>query len=254
MTVRPGVIAAAAVAAGVLVGGVQAAVRDGGFSIASAPDVMLGEAEFGAPVNGARYWRIPLRSRDALTLELRNAALWDLDRPIRYCLLAPRVNDANLARSSCAAQRTVGRGETYRLRFGATSGGSWTLGAVSSTCSTFQRCATGDDTHSFVYEFTASVRHSTRTILRGPRTARPGARVTLTGSVDGASSGDVEIQTAPRGGRWTSVADVGIKRNGTFGWSTRAPAKPGGYQVRAVYPGDDSHLPSRGVHSYRVAG
>lgn len=244
---RTGAIAAVVVAAGVLVAGVQAAARDGGPSIASAPDVQLGEAEFGAPVSGARYWRIPLRARDALTLELRNGALWDLDRPIRYCLLAPSVNDANLRRSACAAQRTLRRGETYRLRFTADSGGRWTLGAVSSTCPTFQRCATGGETFSFVYEFNTQVRHFTRTSLRGPGAARPGARIRFTGTVSGAEDGVVEIRVA--GGRPLLVR---LGRNGTFAWATRAPLQPGEYRVRALYRGDDVHLASSAFISYRV--
>jgi hypothetical protein len=239
--------AAAALVAGVLAVGVHAAARDGGFSIATAPEVVLGEAEFGAPVNGARYWRIPLRPRDALTLELRNGALWDLDRPIRYCLLAPNVNDANLARSACAAQRTVRRGESYRLRFSAAAGGDWTLGAVSSTCSTFQRCATDGDTFSFVYEFTAHVQRFTRITLRGPSVVRPGAQISFAGTVSGVEGGAVEVRAA--GGKRQVVR---LARNGTFAWSARAPSQPGRYRVRALYRGDAAHLASSAVVSYRV--
>lgn len=210
--------------------------------------------EYGAPENGARFWRIPLVQGDSLTLDLSNGGLSGRDRPIRYCLLAPTVRDATLRRSECVWQRTLRRGEEYLLRFSARSSGRWILGAVAGTCSTFQACATAGGTFPFVYEFTASIRHFTRIALRGPRVASPRARLTFTGAVTGASGGRVEIQTAPKGGRWMSVAAVAIKRYGTFGWSTRAPSKPGGYQFRVLYPGDDSHLPSSAVHSYRVAG
>jgi hypothetical protein len=238
----------------VLAGGVRAAGLEGGFSIASAPEVILGEVEYGAPENGARFWRIPLVRRDSLTLDLSNGGLSGRDRAIRYCLLAPVVRDATLGRSECAWQRTLRRGEKYQLRFSATASGSWTLGAVSSTCSTFQACATAASSFPFVYEFTASVRLSTRTTLRGPRVASPRARVTFTGAVNGANGGKVQIQTAPSAQRWRSVATVAIKRNGTFAWSTRAPSNPGDYQVRAVYAGDNGHLSSFAVYLYRVAG
>jgi hypothetical protein len=238
----------------VLAGGVRAAGHEGGFSIASAPEVILGEVEYGAPENGARFWRIPLVRGDSLTLDLSNGGLSGRDRAIRYCLLAPVVRDATLGRSECAWQRTLRRGERYQLRFSVPMSGSWTLGAVSSTCATFQACATAASSLPFVYEFTASVRHFTSTKLRGPRVARPGARIAFSGSVTRADGGKVQIQTAPRGGRWKSVAAVAIKRNGTFTWSTRAASTAGDYQVRAAYPGDVGHLPSSVTHSYRVAG
>lgn len=210
--------------------------------------MILGESEFGAPENGARFWRIPLRQGDALTLELSNGGLSGRDRAIRFCLLAPNVNDSTLRRSQCAGQTTLKRGENGKLRFSASSGGMWTLGAVSSTCPTFQACAAGGSTHPIVYTFTAYVRLFTRTTLAGPRTANPRSRIAFTGAVPGVTSGKVEVQTSPSGGR----ATIAIKRNGSFKWSTRAPSKPGDYQVRAIYAGDETHLPSRAIHSYRV--
>jgi hypothetical protein len=250
--VRRAALASAAVLAAVLAGGVGAAGEAGGASIAEAPELVLGEVEYGAPASGARFWRIPLLQRDSLTLDLGNGGLSGQDRPIRYCLLAPTVRDATLARSECAWQTTVRRGERYRLRFSAPSSGSWTLGAVSNTCSTFQACATVGwaDTFPFVHEFTASVRHFTKIALRGPQVARPGAKLTFAGTVTGADGGKVQIQTAPSGAR----ATVAIKRNGTFTWSTRAASRPGTYRVRAVYAGDAGHLPSNTVVSFLVTG
>jgi hypothetical protein len=253
-TVRRKAIVAAAIAAGVLAGAVQASSRESGVSIGDASDVILGEAEYGAPENGARFWRIPLLQRDSLTIDLSNGGLSGRDRPIRFCLLAPGVNDVTLRRSQCVWQTTLRRGAKEQVRFSARSSGRWTLGAVSSTCSTFQSCATGSSTFPFVYEFVAYVRHFTRTRLVGPRTANPRSRIAFTGSVPGATSGNVEIETSPDGGRWTSVATARIKANGSFAWSTRAASKPGRYRVRASYPGDDSHLPSHAIHSYRVVG
>ena len=237
-----------------MAGGVRAAGHEGGFSIASAPEVILGEVEYGAPEHGARFWRISLARGDSLSLDLSNGGLSGRDRAIRYCLLVPVVRDATLGRSECAWQQTLRRGEKYQLRFSVPASGSWTFGAVSSTCPTFQACATVGDTFPFVYEFTASVRHFTRTTLRGPRVASPRARVTFTGAVTGANGGRVQMQTAPSAQRWRSVATVAIKRNGTFTWSTRAPAKPGDYEVRAVYAGDKGHVSSFAVYVYRVAG
>lgn len=245
---RPGALAAAALAAGVLAGGAVGAAREGGFSIRTAPEVVLGESEFGAPVTGARYWRIPLGLRDALTLDLRNKALSGYDRPIRFCLLAPRVNDANLARSSCVSERTLRRGETYRLRFSASSGGSWTLGAVSGACSSFQGCATASQTSAFIYEFTARVQRFTRTTLRGPRVVRPGARVGFAGVVTGADGGRIELRVVG-----SPPALVRLSRSGGFAWTTRAPSEPGAYRVRAAYRGDGAHLPSAAALSFRVA-
>lgn len=241
---RPGTaMAAAALAAGVLAGAVQAAAGEGGYSIATAPEIVVGEEEFGSPVNGARFWRIPLGQRDLLHLHVANKALWERDLPIRFCLLAPSVTDANLARSRCAWQRTVARQADYRLRFTADAGGGWTLGAVSSTCATFQRCATGGATLPFTYEFTVRVRVFTRITLRGPRLARPGARIRFTGTVSGAEGGTVAL-----GG-----ATVRLARNGAFAWSTRAPSAPGDYRVRVVYRGDATHLGSEAALTYRVA-
>jgi hypothetical protein len=251
---RPSAIAAAAVAAGVLVGGVHAAAREGGWSIETAPDVVLGEVEYGAPENGARFWRIPLLRRDSLVLDVSNEGLSSRDGPIRYCLLAPKVNDDTLVRSACAWQRTLARGERYRLRFSADSTGSWTLGAVAGSCPTFQRCVTAVGRQPFVYEFTASVRHFTRTTLVGPRVVRPRARLRLTGAVTGANGGEVQIQSALAGGSWRSAAVVALGRSGKFTWSTRASSEPGAARVRAVYRGDGSHLPSSATHSYRIAG
>jgi hypothetical protein len=247
-------MAAAVVAAGVLVGGVNAAAREGGWSIETAPDVVLGEVEYGAPENGARFWRIPLLRRDSLTLDMSNEGLSSRDRSIRYCLLAPKVNDDTLARSACAWQRTLARGERYRLRFSADAAGSWTLGAVAGSCPTFQQCATAGGRQPFVYQFTASVRHFTRTTLAGPRVVRPRARLRLTGAVTGTNGGEVQIQIAQRGGGWRSAAVVALGRNGRFGWSTRASSERGDARVRAMYRGDGSHLPSSATHSYRVAG
>ncbi len=216
--------------------------------------MILGEVEYGAPENGARYWRVPLVRGDSLVLDLSNAGLSGRDRPIRFCLLAPNVTDSSLRRSACAWERTLERGEKYRLRFSAPSRGSWTLGAVSSTCSTFQSCAAGNGSQPFVYEFTVHVRHFTRTTLRGPGAVRPGARLTFTGVVAGATSGRVEMQTAASGGPWKPRGAATIRRNGAFRWSTRAPSTAGSHRVRAVYRGDDSHLPSQTIHAYRVAG
>lgn len=236
-----------------VVTGAEAAPQDGGISIGDAPDVILGEAEFGAPLNGARFWRIPLLRGDLLTMDLSNAGKSSLDRAARFCLLAPNVNDSRLQRSECVLVRTLKRGQKQRLQFVARSAGRWTLGAVSGTCATFQSCATGSTTQPFIYEFTAYVRHFTRTRLDGPRTARARARIGFTGTVSGVDGGTVELQLA-LGGGWKSAATVAIKANGSFAWSIRAAARPGSYRVRATYPGDDSHLPSGAIHSYRVVG
>jgi len=222
----------------------------GGDSIAAAPELPLGQQQFG-DVDRFDYWRVTMNAGDLLTA---NFGLTGGDLDVGLCVIRPDVTDYTKDGARCVAYRETGT--KSQLKFIATTSGRWTLvfGANWYGCllgSGSQSIdITWDCTRRVAYEVTASIKHYTRTTLRAPRTVRAGARFTLRGRVVGASSGSVELERrAAR--RWRLMTSVPLRSDGSFSLSNRARSR-GLLRFRTRYLGDVGHRPSSAAVSVRV--
>ncbi len=219
------------------------ALANGGFSIATAPELPGGERATGGGTTRSgccygEFWRITLARADHLRID------WSRTRgshEIVLCLLDPSVTDSTLSGASCALKDvTSGKHEvTYTVA----KSGRWTL-EISQNCAS---CAQGAD---MAYELTAYVQRSTRASLTGPRVARAHSLVALSGRIAGLVSGKVAIQSRTKTG-WKTLTLMPVKSNSSFVFRTRVGA-PGTYRVRVVFRGDANHLPSSAVYSFKV--
>lgn len=234
------VVAAAAVAG--------AARGDGGTTIANAPELTPGETVTGTVTNvGSRvqFWRLTVKPGDQVTINF--AALSTVaTSTVGLCFLLPTVDDFTLQDSRCLepleTDHTNANTKRQTTRVFA-SGGRWTLIVGNYSCMNGGRPLIPCFYYSTQYELTAYVRSATRTTLTAnPNLVKAGGTVTAKGKVTGVTSGNVAIQVRQSGWKTVKIAKIGA--GGTFVAKIKAPAK-GKLTVRAVFPGDSSHLPSK---------
>lgn len=227
-----------------------AAVAGGGTSIASAPELPLGEHivdgayvdEYGKK---GHWWKVTLHAADRLVLDYGNTLQTG---GFKFAIYRPDVTDYTLGQSRefAVANQVGGASPRQQEHFVwvAPSAGRWNLLLTGISSSG------GYDAG---YEMTARVQRYTSTTLNGPRLVGARKTVTFRGTVRGISSGKVEMQTAKASGGWKSVALVATRAGGFFSWTTRT-AGAGTYRVRALYHGDASHRPSAAALTIRVVG
>jgi hypothetical protein len=222
----------------------------GGDSIASAPELPLGQQQFG-DVDRFDYWRVSMNAGDLLTANFGRTG-GDLD--VGLCVIRPDVTDYTKDGARCVAYRETGT--KSQLKFAATVAGHWTLvfganwygcllGAGNQSIN-----VTWDCTRRVAYEVTASVQRYTQTILTAPHTVRVGGRFTLRGRVAGARSGAVQLERQVAR-HWRLLKRVSLRSDGSFSLPTRARSR-GLLRFRARYPGDASHRPSSATASARA--
>ncbi len=219
------------------------ALANGGFSIATAPELPGGERATGGGTSRSgccygEFWRITLARADHLRID------WSQTRgshEIVLCLLDPSVTDSTLHTASCAL-KDVTNGK-HHVTYTVPTSGRWTL-EISQDC---RSCAQGAD---MAYELTAYVQRLTHASLTGPRVARARSLVVLSGRIAGLTSGNVAIQSRTSAG-WRTLTRMPVKPDGSFAFRTRVGGA-GTYRVRVVFSGDTSHLPSSAVHSIKV--
>lgn len=219
----------------------------GGSDILSAPQLPIGQNVVGGGTSGsygsyAEFWRITAVASDALTVDFGSTN----GQGVHLCILAPRVTDYTLDTSSCnTASDTRSKSE---LRFTLPSAGTWTLKVQSD--------GDGNDSDgrapTLAYQLTGYVRHYTHTTISAPMVVKKRSRVTYNGTVSGATGGQVKLQSRSLAHpAWKTFALAAIRANGAFTYKTRV-AEPGTYRIKAVYPGDTSHLASSSIVSFKV--
>jgi hypothetical protein len=222
----------------------------GGDSIASAPELPLGQQQFG-DVDRFDYWRVTLNAGDLLTA---NFGLTGGDLNVGLCVIRPDVTDYTKDGARCVAYRETG--SKSQLKFAATTSGRWTLvfGANWYGCllgSGSQSIdITWDCTRRVAYEVTAAIQRYTQTTLTAPRTVPAGARLTLRGRVAGAGSGRVLLERRVTQ-HWKLIKSARLRRGGLFSFSIQAASRRL-LRFRARYPGDANHRPSGATASIRV--
>jgi hypothetical protein len=232
-------LAAAAVLLGLLVA--NSALGDGGPSIASAPELPLGQRVEGGALNWCQnpeFWRLTLRRGDHAKLDFSslNGSTTVLQ------LYAPSITDYTFSGDggyiTNAGTGGNGKGE---LRYIAPAPGRYTV---------FFRTA-GECDDALAYDLIGYVQHLTHLTLHGPSVARAHARIKLRGAVAGLNAGKVLAQ-AKVGRRWKTLRIVTVGAQGNFVFSARVGG-PGIRRFRAAFLGDSSHLPSAATCSVRVA-
>jgi hypothetical protein len=219
------------------------ALANGGFSIASAPELPGGERATGGGTNRSgccygEFWRITLARADHLRIDWSKTGG---SHEIVLCLLDPGVTDSTLSDASCAL-KDVTNGK-HEVTYVVARSGRWTL-EISQNCAS---CGQGAD---MSYELTAYVQRPTHARLTGPRVARAHSLVALSGKITGLASGKVAIQSRTKTS-WKTLALMPVKSNGGFVLNTRVGGT-GTFRVRVVFRGDASHLPSSAVYSFKV--
>jgi hypothetical protein len=219
------------------------ALANGGFSIASAPELPGGERATGGGKNRSgccygEFWRITLARADHLRIDWSKTGG---SHEIALCLLDPSVTDSTLSHASCAL-KDVTNGK-HEVTYTVAKSGRWTL-EISQDCGS---CGQGAD---MSYELTAYVQRPTHASLSGPRVARAHSLVALSGKIAGLASGKVAIQSRAKTG-WKTLTLMRVKANGSFLFKTRVGGT-GTYRVRVVFFGDANHLPARAVYSFKV--
>jgi hypothetical protein len=232
------VAATAAILVGLVISGVARA--DGGDSIATAPELPLGqEVQGGNPGNGCRdgeFWRIKLARGDHAKLDFSslNGATVVLN------LYAPSVTDFTFSGDggeiTGAGTGSRGKGE---LLYTAPARGRYTIFFRTASCGP-----------QLAYTLIGHVQHYTATTLTAPAVARAHSRVVLKGKVSGLSSGKVAIQAVIKK-RWKTLGLVAVKSNGSFSFAPRV-GSAGTYRVRVVFFGDATHLPSKAGRVIKV--
>lgn len=214
-----------------------AATRGGGPSIATAPTLPIGQrvvdgtTDAGNDEGLARlFWRIPLAASDQLRIDYGSTNGND----VRVYLYGPNVTDYTFRNTN-----TLTAAQTYtkdEMKYVAPTAGRYTLMVWN-----YDQLA---------YEIEAFVRHHTITALSLPSLVNANASLPIRGSVTGASGGRILVRlNGPR--RFKRKAVVPISSTGAFSWTTRV-GRSGVYRVRAIYYGDDEHLPSTASRAVRV--
>ena len=224
-----------------------AAPLNGGTDIASAPELPIGQEVSGGGTSDAEYtefWRILLRAADHVRLDYASTN----GTQVIIGVLPPSVTDYNY----------TGNLDAMALPF--VNGGA-DRGTTTKDEGLFVAPRSGDYTIALqvpgpndvlAYTLTGYVRHYTHTTITAPPLVRKRAAVVYRGTVAGASSGKIELQSRSlTHSVWKTFALATIDANGSFRYRTRV-AGTGTYRIRAVYPGDSSHLPSMAIVSFKV--
>jgi hypothetical protein len=151
--------------------------------------------------------------------------------------LAPTVTDYTLGDANCLASDNTST--KHELRFVAPTAGRYTLEVY-----------TGWSDAGLAYELTGYVRHHTVTSLSVQKLVSAYAALPIRGTVSGANDGRLLIRlTGPHGYNRKAVRP--ISGSGAFSWTTKV-GRAGRYRIRAIYYGDDDHLPSSAARTVRV--
>lgn len=231
----------------------QAARNGGGNSIATAPQLPIGQnvvdgatCASGGGVNGGMcpkgiddgpnvYWKILAQAADHLTIDISSTG----ESGVLIYILSPSINDYN-----------IGLHPDYLLYEGANPKKEVTYTFPSA--GTYTLLLTGYETTQIGYELTAYIRHFTHTTITAPPAVKSRTPVTLRGVVAGASGGNIELQSRSAARPvWKTFALAQIGATGAFSYKTKV-AGAGTYRIKAVYPGDSAHLPSSSIVSFKV--
>lgn len=221
----------------VCAGAAVAAMHGGGGSIASAPNLPSGQRVVdGTTAEGSDdgyakvFWRIPLAASDQLRIDYGSTN----GRDTYLVLFGPKVTDYTFRSTQpLTSDQTSTKRE---VKYVAPTAGRYTLEVW--------------NYNQLAYEIEAFVRHHTITSLSVPTLLSPNAALPVRGSVAEASGGRLLVRlTGPHGYKRKSVRP--ISGSGAFAWTTKV-GRPGRYRVRAIYYGDDDHLPSSAARTVRV--
>jgi Bacterial pre-peptidase C-terminal domain len=206
----------------------------GGASIAGAPDLPVGQRVVdGASTDSGDvdlYWRIALASSDQLRVDYGS----NNQNGIELTLYAPNVTDYTLRDANPLVEDSTN--SKHEVKFVAPSPGRYTLRVQAY--------------HQLAYEISAYVRHHTITSFSVPSLLEANAVLRVRGSVAGTSGGRLLIRvTGPH--RYVRKVIATMNSSGDFSWTTKV-SRSGVYHVRAIYYGDDEHLPSSAVRTVRV--
>jgi hypothetical protein len=237
MTARVLAIVAGLVTCGLVT--VSALADGGGTSIATAPNLPIGQQVSGGGTAAARghdfadYWRVTFRRADQFRLDYGSTN----GNNVGVCLYDPSVTDYTLSNANCFdVDETNGK---HEFRYTAPSPGRYTL----------QVWNYGGGTD-LAYAMTGYIQHYTHATLTGPSIARAHTRIALAGKIAGLSSGKVAIQTNTSG-RWKTQALLPVRSDGSFRLTTRVGAA-GTFRARVVFYGDADDLPTSAGLSLRV--
>jgi hypothetical protein len=209
----------------------------GGDSIAHAPELSLRQQHVATRSGGPDYWRVTLRRGDELTVEVGAAG----NGSLRLCILSPKITDDTSDNAVCDAVATMPSGGKHELSTVASASGRWTL-AIDG-CTSCDRVFHPNDRTDVSYTLTAIVRRYTRVAAHAPHSVRVGSWFALSGRVEGAGAGQVELQRRRAVG-WGLLATRTIRSDGSFTVRTRFSVRSRRLTLRLLYRGDAGHLPS----------
>src|SRR5207302_9684140 len=95
----------------------------GGASIATAPELSIGQQHAANRSGGPDYWRATLRRGDEALVRFAESG----SGSVRLCILSPTITDSSSDNATCAESGTVSAGATRVLGTIASSSGRWTL-------------------------------------------------------------------------------------------------------------------------------
>jgi Tol biopolymer transport system component len=214
-----------------------ATAGSGGDSIASAPELSLGQRHVASRSGGPDYWRVTLGNGDQFTMHVAAAGTSSL----HLCLLPPGISDTNSDNAICAVSAIISSASERELGLVAPAAGRWTL--VFDGCGSCDRIFHPHDGSDVSYVVTALVRRATQITMHAPRRVHAGTWFTCRGRVAGATSGKVELK-ARQLGRWQPLATPRLQANGFFAARARLPKPSQRTTLRVQYAGDAGHLPS----------
>ena len=182
----------------------------------------------------AEFWRIDLQASDHLAIDYGSTN----QEAVNLCVLAPTVTDYTLRNAQCLDEDSTSA--KAELTYVAPASGRYTLQV---------RSAYQTD---LAYQATVFVRHLTHATIAAPRVVRAKSIVFVTGSVTGGVSGTVELRSRSiKQHAWRTFSVIKLGANGAFRSSVR-PGATGTWRIQVFYPGDDQHLPSSAIVSFKV--
>lgn len=159
-----------------------AADAAGGTSIASAPLMQPGQLQTGGG-NTQEFWRIQLYAGDRMTVQAQNEAPEDEDQSDSFELYKPSVNDYSLGNSQPVNDYGNDDLPPGLNQFTLTSPftGEGTIDVCDAQV--LDPCPASDPADAPAFSFTVFIAHLTAMSVTGPRYARRGSRVKITGRV-----------------------------------------------------------------------